>query len=539
MGCGPLLDLTWGYQSEDIVREVANNSPPSQFPDSIRAIPGKWTVTLIAEALGLNSSGEGLLAKAENLTKPYFAGEIDAKEGWRLSQCSDPKFQAVLSFLIPILSPQKPRRVTVRVGSTIVAAYTGLKVIFWPKILEDVIALQARSLHLKTPTSLSCYLAHLYAHQNVLTKEEMESFESLSYLALMGDPDAVMEEHTDSDTDKEDVPSTRPPLKRKLSQSPGPGRTVGPGRDFGPGGHPDVSFDPDLALRPGSSVTVSWLPSTKFRQADIWLSSARAKVDNLENMLFAVAGKLDCTAPEILSTLEETLVGASKGRIAELEVEKLKDQARITRLEGQLSEVKKHAAYMEGMETRLIAAIKELEPLFLLSALDLTQANLVEKYLASATPAVFSRVVSCNAHFAGMIKNSFLGLKECIVELGPLIPRSGSEEDEEDVDPAGVDPDREDPDQKDPAQTEPPMEPDFPVDHSRPSSPAAPTPAHVPFIVVPAPPRAPTIEELARQAIPEGEPPSYPFVTTTSGVAYMAVPLASSSGGMAPRLAPD
>ncbi|CAM6101327.1 unnamed protein product [Calypogeia fissa] len=435
MGCGALLDLTWGFQSESFVKEVANHSPPSQFQDTVRATPGKWSATLISEALGLNFSGEGLLPRSENLTKPYFAGEIDAKEGWRLTQCSDPEFLPVLSFLLPILSPQKPKRVTVRVGSTILAAYTGLRVISWPKILEDVIGLQARSLHLKTPTSLSYYLVHLYAHQKVLL-EEMESFESLSYLALVGDLDDVVEDvPSDLESDGEEVPLARPLSKRKLSQSFGPGRDSGPGGDVGPGRHPDMTTVLDPALRPGSSTTSAWLPSMELRMVDIWLCNARAKVDNMEDMLAMVASKLDCSAPEIMSTLDETLGGASKGRIVELEAEQRKDQARISHL------------------------------------------------------------------------------RDSIAELGPFMPGSAFEEDE-DVD--------------DQAPEGPPMEPASSIVISRPSSPPP-----IPVVVsAPTSPKAPTIDELSRmvqQAIPDGEPPSCPFVTTTSGPIFMAIPLASSS----------
>ncbi|CAM6115351.1 unnamed protein product [Calypogeia fissa] len=48
----------------------------------------------------------------------------------------------------------------------------------------------------------------------------------------------------------------------------------------------------------------------------------------------------------------------------------------------------------------------------------------------------------------------------------------------------------------------------------------------------PSTPRAPTIEEIARQSIPEGEPPLSPFVTTTSGLVFTAAPLASRSDSM-------
>ncbi|CAM6093915.1 unnamed protein product [Calypogeia fissa] len=163
MGCAPLLDLPWGFMNEDFIREVATISIPSEFQGTVRGLPSKWTSDFIAAALGLSNVGEGISPKSENLTKPFFTGEMDPKDGWKLSQCSDPALLAVLSFLLPILSPLKPRRLTVRICSTLVGAYTGRRYLSWPKVLEEVISNQVKSLHLKAPTSLSCYLAHLYA----------------------------------------------------------------------------------------------------------------------------------------------------------------------------------------------------------------------------------------------------------------------------------------------------------------------------------------------------------------------------------------
>ncbi|CAM6085785.1 unnamed protein product [Calypogeia fissa] len=123
-----------------------------------------------------------------------------------------------------------------------------------------------------------------------------------------------------------------------------------------------------------------------------------------------------------------------------------------------------------------------------------------------------------------MVRDYFSSLKDCIVELGPLMPpRSESrEKDEEEVDLA---------------QKEPPMEPDSSVVSSRAHSPVSvqPSPSSG---VAPSSSRAPTIEELARQSILDREPPSCPFVTTTSGVAFMPMPLAARFGGTDPIISP-
>ncbi|CAM6127122.1 unnamed protein product [Calypogeia fissa] len=96
-----------------------------------------------------------------------------------------------------------------------------------------------------------------------------------------------------------------------------------------------------------------------------------------------------------------------------------------------------------------------------------------------------------------MVRDSFSSLKAYIAELGLLIPRSDSREED------------------DQAQKEPPMEPDSPIVNSQALSPipVQPSPSSG---AGPSSPRAPTIEELAQQSIPDREPPSCPFVTNAS-----------------------
>lgn len=76
--------------------------------------------------------------KNENYIASYFKGEIHQKDGYSFSQCVDGYVSHVTAFLVPLLYQEKPRRVTIRVGSTIVAAYSEEKKICWKGILLDV-----------------------------------------------------------------------------------------------------------------------------------------------------------------------------------------------------------------------------------------------------------------------------------------------------------------------------------------------------------------------------------------------------------------
>lgn len=87
------------------------------------------------------------------------------------------------------------------------------------------------NLHLKTPTSLSCYLANLYAIDRVLNDEEAEEYENQAMLAqLGGDPDQPQTEETESE--EEPVVEIRPTrTRRNLVHSPDPDSITNPDID--------------------------------------------------------------------------------------------------------------------------------------------------------------------------------------------------------------------------------------------------------------------------------------------------------------------
>ncbi|CAM6099565.1 unnamed protein product [Calypogeia fissa] len=434
MGCAPLLDLPWGFLSEEFVREVATSSIPPEFQGTVQAFPPKWTSDFIASAFGLDLAGEGILPKSENLTKPFFFGEMDPKDGWKLSQCGDEDLRAVISFLLPILSPHKPRRLTLRICSTLVGAFIGQKIVSWPKVLEEIISIQVKSLHLKAPTSLSCYLVHLYSHGKVLTKKEQENYAGLLYLAQMGDPDADGEAGFDTPTEDAETPKGKLPRKRRLDPESNPNADP----ESRPDGHPKARLEshPDPDLRPGQRATVKFLPSMELVQAETWISSAKAKVKNLESLVGIIAGKLECSTPAILAVMDQVLERGSKEKADQVKAEMDRAKQHIADLEVELAEAKSKVAFKEEWERKLDSAIADLEPVLKLSALDLTKANLVEQYLASAPTALLSRVVACNNHFASKVEESFVSMRTYIEDMKAAFQETALEEEEsEEEDP--------------------------------------------------------------------------------------------------------
>ena len=66
-----------------------------------------------------------MATQVEKYAKGKFANPPHPKDGYPLSECKDPRARRMLEFVVPILYPKKPTRVTVTVGNTIFGRIRG------------------------------------------------------------------------------------------------------------------------------------------------------------------------------------------------------------------------------------------------------------------------------------------------------------------------------------------------------------------------------------------------------------------------------
>ena len=60
---------------------------------------------------------------------------INPKDGYAVAKCVDPRERKVLEFVVPILYPEKPSRVTVMVGNTIFGALSRIRKVSWGLVI--------------------------------------------------------------------------------------------------------------------------------------------------------------------------------------------------------------------------------------------------------------------------------------------------------------------------------------------------------------------------------------------------------------------
>src|SRR5450759_4982179 len=139
-------------------REFMGAPVPAEFAKSRRGVIAAWDELEIGQAFGVPRIGTSWLSRGDDQVRGYFAGKIDDKEGWSVDQCTEPRLKRLFYFLIPILHPEKPKRVTVKMGSTIVAAFVEAQQINWATIIKEIMKRQVGNLRGTKAISLSSYL---------------------------------------------------------------------------------------------------------------------------------------------------------------------------------------------------------------------------------------------------------------------------------------------------------------------------------------------------------------------------------------------
>ena len=66
-------------------------------------------------------------------------GRVNPKDGYAVADCKDPRVKRVLEFLVPLLYPEKPTRVTITVGNTIFGALSGERPVDWGIVVKDLV----------------------------------------------------------------------------------------------------------------------------------------------------------------------------------------------------------------------------------------------------------------------------------------------------------------------------------------------------------------------------------------------------------------
>ena len=281
--------MAWHHEESAWLQEVWGKDR-SVFPNTVRANPALWREDLMGRVFGLERDGVPLASKVKghNYAAEYFTCDLNLKEGWKFSECRNEELKDIFEFLTPIVNPMKQTRITGKFASRVVENLYCDKSVSWAQVLEGVIAQQVKTMGPKSPkVCLSGYLAPIYKHQGLFTREEKQNYRLTE---RGGDPHGEEKEEefeegeaTEVDSDpepdtsstkaasskeeepaaQEEKPPRSPPPEKPVEeigadsekeeparqQSPSPARSIPDGPPGGQEAQADYSQDPHLGLR--------------------------------------------------------------------------------------------------------------------------------------------------------------------------------------------------------------------------------------------------------------------------------------------------
>ena len=144
---------------------MARNRAPS---------PGEVEFKGVAEGVyRFAREGEGMASQTDRFIDGKFSDRVNPKDGYVVVDCKEPRARQVLEFLVPLLYPEKPTRVTITMGNTIFGALSGERRVDWGVVVKDLVQRLLSGMGRSKATPICPYVFHLYqAHELLLPTEK-------------------------------------------------------------------------------------------------------------------------------------------------------------------------------------------------------------------------------------------------------------------------------------------------------------------------------------------------------------------------------
>ena len=174
IGCHGFLGKPWGLRMEDLVAELLGGKD-NWWDGTVHQAPKKWTVKEWRKVYGFGRGGEGMASRTDRFIDGMFSGRVNPKDGYAVVDYKDPRVKRILEFLVPLLYPEKPTRVTITVGNTIFGALSGERPVDWGIVVKDLVQRLLSGLGKSKATLICPYVFHLYySHELLLPAEKKE-----------------------------------------------------------------------------------------------------------------------------------------------------------------------------------------------------------------------------------------------------------------------------------------------------------------------------------------------------------------------------
>ena len=167
------------------------------FDTTIRDRPEDWTASTWREVYDFPPRGCGMANRTDLYIDGKFRTEADPKDGFPVRDYRDARERRLLEFLVPIVHPDKPTRVTRTIGNTIFGALSEDKPVDWGKVFSELVQWLVGAAGRAKPTPIYPFFYHLYECKGLLTEEEETDYTTAKELNRYEIP---LERDEDSDS---------------------------------------------------------------------------------------------------------------------------------------------------------------------------------------------------------------------------------------------------------------------------------------------------------------------------------------------------
>ena len=177
LGCAGLMERPWNLKNEEFIQQFVliregKLEQNNMFDTTIRDRPEDWTASTWREVYDFPPRGCGMANRTDLYIDGKFRTEANPKDGFPVKDCRDARERRLLEFLVPIVHPDKPTRVTRTIGNTIFGALSGDRPVDWGKVFSELVQRLVGGAGRAKPTPICPFLYHLYECKGLLTEEE-------------------------------------------------------------------------------------------------------------------------------------------------------------------------------------------------------------------------------------------------------------------------------------------------------------------------------------------------------------------------------
>ena len=170
-----VMGRPWGLRMEDMVVELLGDKD-NRWHETVHQALEKWTAKEWHKVYGFGRGGEGMASWTDRFIDGMFSGRVNPKDDYAVVDCKEPRAKKVLEFLVPLLYPEKPTRVTITVGNTIFGALSGERSVDWRIVVKDLVQRLLSGMEKSKATPICPYVFHLYHSQELLLPVEKKEY---------------------------------------------------------------------------------------------------------------------------------------------------------------------------------------------------------------------------------------------------------------------------------------------------------------------------------------------------------------------------